>query len=254
LTPAAARARDLERSFQLALLQSTGACKNQARACAGGKYDPTPSPKRDEPAPYYNVNNLNRADGPEDRSMNERCLSGKLGDLSGGGLAGAIRHRFVQSPGFLSVFYDARQGQGFHRTIPITAAPHLPPSVRQWFGDSRGRWEGNTLVVDVTNFTPKYENYGAHENLHYIERWTRISPDALELVATFEDPTTWTKPWTIREEFTLQDNAANRVYHDNRCHEGNYGLAGILIGTRAQEHAFAEGRGPDPATLGGGDE
>jgi len=174
--------------------------------------------------------------------------------LSGGGLAGAIRHRFVQSPGFVSIFYDARQGQPFHRTIPITTAPHLPPSVRQWFGDSRGRWEGNTLVVDVTNFTPKYENQGARENLHYIERWTRTSPNTLELIATFEDPTTWTKPWTIKEEFSLQDNEANRLYHDNRCHEGNYGLVGILIGARAQEKAFAEGQGPDPASLGGGDE
>jgi hypothetical protein len=249
LTPAAVEAQRVERAFQLALLQSTDECRNRTRRCEGGTYDPAPAPERNEPPPYYNVDNLNRADGPEDRSMNERCLAGKLGDLSGGGLAGAIRHRIVQSPGFVSIFYDARQGQGFHRTIPVTDAPHLPSSVRQWFGDSRGRWEGNTLVVDVTNFTPKYENLGARENLHYIERWTRTGPDSLELVATFEDPTTWTRPWTIKEEFRLQDNYANRVYHDLRCHEGNYGLAGILIGARAQEQAFAEGRGPDPATL-----
>jgi hypothetical protein len=249
LTPRAQAAEKLERDFQVAMLQSTAECRNQTRRCEGGIYDPIPSPKRNEPPPYYNVNSFNRSDGPEDRSMNERCLAGKVGDLSGGGLAGAIRHRIVQSPGFVSIFYDARQGQGFHRTIPITDAPHLPPSVRQWFGDSRGRWEGNTLVVDVTNFTPKYENLGARENLHYIERWTRTGPNTLELVATFEDPTTWTRPWTIKEELTLQDNYANRIYHDLRCHEGNYGLAGILIGARALEQAFAEGRGPDPATL-----
>jgi hypothetical protein len=249
LTPRAQEAEKLEREFQLALLQSTDECRSQSRRCEGGIYDPIPSPKRNEPPPYYNVNSFNRSDGPEDRSMNERCLAGKVGDLSGGGLAGAIRHRIVQSPRFVSIFYDARQGQGFHRTIPITDAPHLPQSVRQWFGDSRGRWEGNTLVVDVTNFTPKYENLGARENLHYIERWTRTGPDTLELLATFEDPTTWTRPWTIKEELALQDNYANRVYHDLRCHEGNYGLAGILIGARALEQAFAEGRGPDPATL-----
>lgn len=249
LTPQAAAAQKLEREFQLAMLRSTGECRNQTQRCQGGRYDPTPSPKRNEPPPYYNVDSFNRSDNPEDRSMNERCLGGKLADLSGGGLAGAIRHRIVQSPGFVSIFYDARQGQGFHRTIPITDAPHLPASVRQWFGDSHGRWEGQTLVVDVTNFTPKYENLGAHENLHYIERWTRTGPNALELVATFDDPTTWTKPWTLKEEFMLQDSYANRIYHDLRCHEGNYGLAGLLIGARAQERAFAEGRGPNPATL-----
>ena len=159
----------------------------------------------------------------------------------------------MQSPGFVSIYYDARQGQGFHRTIPITTAPHLPPSVRQWRGDSRGHWEGNTLVVDVTNFTPKYENRRAHENLHYTERWTRTEPDTLELVSTFDDPTTWTRPWTVREDFNKQDEYANRVYDDNRCHEGNYGLVGILNGARAQEKAFAEGRGPDPATMSGRD-
>lgn len=249
LAPRAVEAQRLEREFQLALLQATPECRDKTRRCEGGRYDRLPSPKYFQPAPYYNFDNLNRADNPEDRSMNERCLAGKLADLSGGGLAGAIRHRIVQSPGYVSIFYDARQGQGFHRTIPITDAPHLPPSVRQWFGDSRGRWEGNTLVVDVTNFTPKYENLGARENLHYVERWTRTGPNTLELVATFDDPTTWTKPWTVKEELTLQDNYSNRVYHDLRCHEGNHGLAGVLVGARQQDQAFAEKRGPNPATL-----
>ena len=251
-TPQAEERQKAERAFQLALLQATPACENQTRACAGGTYGP-PSPRLNEAPPYYNVSRLNRSNNPEDRSLNERCLAGKLAESGGGGLAGAIRHRIVQSPGFVSIYYDARQGQGFHRTIPITTAPHLPPSVRQWRGDSRGHWEGNTLVVDVTNFTPKYENRGAHENLHYTERWTRTGPDTLELVSTFDDPTTWTRPWTVREDFNKQDEYANRVYDDNRCHEGNYGLVGILNGARAQEKAFAEGRGPDPATMSGRD-
>jgi hypothetical protein len=254
LTPQAAAKRDLERAYRLALLQSTSACRNQSGQCAGGKYDPTPSPKRNEVPPVYSVVNINRSDNPEDRSFNERCLGGRFGDLSGGGLAGAIRHRFVQSPKFVSIMYDARQGQPWHRTIPITDAPHVPSAVRLWFGDSRGRWEGNTLVVDVTNFDPKYEHYGARENLHAVERWTRTGPETLEVVGTFTDPTTWTRPWTYKEEYQLQNNEANRVYHDNRCHEGNYGLVGVLIGGRAQDLAFAEGRGPDPATLGGGGE
>ena len=251
-TPQAEERQQAERAFRLALLQATPDCENQTRRCAGGTHGP-PSPRLNEAPPYYNVGRLNRSDNPEDRSMNERCLQGKLADLSGGGLAGAIRHRIVQSPGFVSIYYDARQGQGFHRTIPITTAPHLPPTVRQWRGDSRGHWEGNTLVVDVTNFTPKYENRGAHENLHYTERWTRTGPDTLELVSTFDDPTTWTRPFTVREEYNKQDEYANRVYDDNRCHEGNYGLVGILNGARAKDKAFAEGRGPDPATLSGRD-
>ena len=108
-----------------------------------------------------------------------------------------IHRRIVQSPGAVNIFYDSGQGQGWTRMIPITNAPHLPPHVRQWWGDSRGRWEGNTLVVDVTNFSPKADFLGSRENLHYVERWTRTGPEILELVATIEDPTTWTRPWTV---------------------------------------------------------
>ncbi len=149
----------------------------------------------------------------------------------------------------VQIFYDSGQGQGWTRMIPITNAPHLPPHVRQWWGDSRGRWEGNTLVVDVNNFSPKADFLGSRENLHYVERWTRTGPEILEIVATLEDPTTWTRPWTVKQEFNLQDNKANRIYTEPRCHEGNFGMTALLAGARAAEKAFTEGRGPDPATF-----
>jgi len=135
------------------------------------------------------------------------------------------------------------------RQIPITTALHLPANLRQWWGDSRGRWEGNTLVVDVTNFSPKSDFQGAHENLHLVERWTRLDADTIEYVVTIDDPTTWTRPWTVKQEFKKQSDAANRIYYEPRCHEGNFGLPALLRGARVAEQAFAEGRGPDPATL-----
>ena len=112
----------------------------------------------------------------------------------------------------------------------------------------RGRWEGNTLVVDVTNFSPKTDFRGSRENLHLVERWARAGPDTLEYVVTIEDPTTWTRTWTVKQEMNRQDGHANRIYYEPRCHEGNYGLPGLLLGARAEEKAFKEGRGPDPAT------
>jgi hypothetical protein len=141
------------------------------------------------------------------------------------------------------------QGQGWQRVIPITTAPHLPSRIRQWWGDSRGHWEGDTLVVDVTNFSPKSDYQSSLENRHLVERWTRRDANTLEYVATIEDPTVWTKPWTVKQELSKQSDEANRIYAEPRCHEGNFGLMGLLAGSRAEEQAFAAGRGPNPATL-----
>jgi hypothetical protein len=155
----------------------------------------------------------------------------------------------VQTLGTVSIYYDTGQGQGWQRVIPVTSEPHLPARIRQWWGDSRGRWEGNTLVVDVTNFNAKQDFMGSRENLHLIERWTRLDAATLEYVVTIDDPTTWTKPWTVRQELTKQDDQLNRTYSEPRCHEGNYGLAGLLVGLRAAERAFEQGKGRDPATM-----
>jgi len=251
-TPEARKRFAAYREFQLALLQATFTCKNKDAACEGGTYGP-PSPRRADVAPSYNTDRLNRTDGPEDRSLTERCLQTGLPDFGG-------YRRIVQSPGSVAITYDTGQGQSWERVIPITNGPHLPALIRLRWGDSRGRWEGNTLVVDVTNFGPKTDFRGSRENLHLVERWTRVDPDTLEYVVTIEDATTWTRAWTVKQDMRRQDAQANRFYFEPRCHEGNYGLAGMHLNTRAEERAFAAGRGPDPATRdnasaggGGGD-
>jgi hypothetical protein len=249
-TPEAQQAAAADREFRFALLQSTDACKNKAPACAGGRYDPTPSPRFVEPSPRYHAGNFerfNRSDGPEDDGLADRCLHSGLPDF--GSLFGGSYRRIVQTPGGISMFYDLNQGQGWQRNIVMNGNPHLPAGVRQWFGDSRGHWEGNTLVVDVTNFSPKTDFQGSRENLHLVERWTRIGPNTLEYEVMIEDPTVWTRPWTVKQEFTRQSDQENRIYYEPRCIEGNYGLPGLLHGRRVEERAFAEGRGPDPRTV-----
>jgi hypothetical protein len=245
MTPDAAKAAAADREYRLALLQSTGTCKTKSIACGGGKYDPTPSPRLAELPPRYNTARMNRHDGPEDGSLPDRCLT--LGLPEFGAATGSFR-RIVQTPGGITMFYDVGQGQGWQRNIVMNGSPHLPAAVRQWFGDSRGHWEGDTLVVDVTNFSPKTDYQGARENLHLIERWKRTGPDSLELVVMIEDPTVWTRPWTAKQEFTRQSEHENRLYTEPRCIEGNYGLPGLMRGARAEDLAFAEGRGPHPAT------
>jgi len=103
-------------------------------------------------------------------------------------------------------------------------------------------------VIDVTNFSPKTDYQGSRENLHLVERWTRTGPTSLEYAVTIEDPTVWTRPWTVKQAFTKQSNEQNRIYYEPRCNEGNYALPGLLRGAREEDLAFAQGRGPDPAT------
>jgi hypothetical protein len=245
LTPETQKIVSADREFRLALLQSTETCKNKEAACTGGTYEPTRSPRFADLPPRYNTTRMNRNDGPEDSSLGERCLTGGLPEF--GGPTGSFR-RIVQTPGGISIFYDVGQGQGWQRNIVMDGRPHLPASIRQWYGDSRGHWEGDTLVIDVTNFSPKTDFQGSRQNLHLRERWTRTGPSTLAYEVTIEDPTMWAQPWTVKEEFTRQSDAANRLYTEPRCVEGNYGLPGIIHGRRMEERAFAEGRGPDPAT------
>jgi hypothetical protein len=243
LTPAAQKIAAAEREFRLVLLQATDTCKNKSVACSGSTYDPTPSPRRAELPPRYNTARMNRHDGPEDDSLPDRCLTGGLPEF------GAVSfRRIVQTPGGITMFYDVGQGQGWQRNIIMDGSPHLPAGIHQWYGDSRGHWEGDTLVIDVTNFSPKSDFQGSRENLHLVERWTRTGPATLEYAVTIEDPTVWTRPWTVKQEFTRQGEQANRIYYEPRCLEGNYGLPGLMRGARVEEIAFAEGRGPDPAT------
>jgi hypothetical protein len=255
LTPEAQKLSAADREFRLALLQATDTCKNKLPRCSGGKYDPVPSPRRAESPPRYHAGNyvrLNRSDGPEDDALADRCLLSGLPEFDGSITAASITvgsfRRIVQTPGGISMFYDVDQGQGWQRNIVMDGSPHLPANIRQWYGDSRGHWEGDTLVIDVTNFSPKTDFEGSRENLHLVERWTRTGPKTLAYEVTIEDQTVWTRPWTVKQEFSRQSDEENRLYTEPRCIEGNYGLPGLLHGRRVEERAFAEGGGPDPRT------
>jgi len=123
------------------------------------------------------------------------------------------------------------------RMIPLDNRPHLPKDVQQWAGDSRGHWEGETLVVETTNFTGKTMLRGATENMHVTERFTRTGPDSIVYQFTVEDPNTWVKPWSGEVPMTRSNG---RIY-EYACHEGNLGMANILSGARADEKRLAEG-------------
>jgi len=255
-TPEAQARINKRREYLEALLQGT----------SGGKPGPI-SPLRNEPPPDYNLERMNRSDGPEDRSSVERCLLNGLPVILPAGILtpdgrpygnfGGVM-RIVESPDSVDIYYDIGQGTGFNRPIPITNRQHLPKNIHQYWGDSIARWEGDTLVVDVTNFSQETEFRGSRENLHLIERYKRIDAKTLQITTTAEDPTTWVKPFTFVQELRKNADKPNMVY-EGGCHEGNYGLLGMLANTRAAEKAFAEGKGPDPAlednaTGGGGDQ
>jgi hypothetical protein len=176
-------------------------------------------------------------DGPEDRP-NDRCRGFALPHQFGNAEAGGAHHRIVQSPGLVSIYYEYGPHGGAYRTIPLGSRSHLPSSVRLWMGDPVGHWEGATLVVDTTNFTDQTNYYGAGENMHLTERFTRTGPDLIMYHATIEDSTTFTRPWTIEVPLTLRDGKANQIY-ETPCHEGNYALTGILAGARVREKEAA---------------
>jgi hypothetical protein len=226
-TPAVAKRNAATREYLQALLQGT----------SGGRPGPI-SPRRAEAPPDYNMERMNRADGPEDRSLAERCLGASVPNLG-------ATYQIVQSRGSVGIYHDSGQGQGFARVIPVNASRHAPPAVRFWHGDARGRWDGDTFVVDITNFNHKRDFQGARETLHVIERFKRVSESRLEYTVILEDPATWTRSWTLMVPWKKQSEKANQVY-ESTCHEGNYGMMGMLANTRAAEALFKRGKGPDP--------
>jgi hypothetical protein len=167
-------------------------------------------------------------DGPENRSLQERCL---LTPQAGPPMLPAnynSNYQIVQTSDsvviLVEMIHDAR-------IIPLDGRPHLPQNVRMLMGDSRGHWEGNTLVVETANFTDRTGFRGASENVRIIERFTRTDANTLLYQFTIDDPTTWAKPWT--GEIPMK-KAAGPLY-EYACHEGNYGMAGVLAGARAAE-------------------
>jgi hypothetical protein len=171
---------------------------------------------------------------PEDLTAAIRCITAGVPRLGGRYGAGDFGYyQIMQAPGYVVLFLEVIHEA---RIVPLDGRPHLPQSVRSWEGDSVGRWEGKTLVIDTTNFSPKTNFMGSSENLHLVERFTRVAPDEIDYKITLDDPTTWTKPWTamIRLRQTQE-----RIY-EYACHEDNLPLQAILAGARAEEKAAEE--------------
>ena len=172
---------------------------------------------------------LRAPDGPEDLSLGVRCIT--FGSPS----------FFAGYNSYYQIFQSAKSVaivmEKIHdaRIIPLDGSPHPPSNVHEWLGDSRGHWEGDTLVVDSTNYRSN-SFMNASENLHVIERFTRTGPDTLKYEVKIEDPATWTKPWSVMVPMKRTDEAM----YEYACHEGNYGLEGILRGARAQEKAAGQ--------------
>ena len=174
------------------------------------------------------------ADNPEDRAP-DRCMGITIPFVRG---TSGTYSRFVQSPAAMAVYHEDGHRGGGYRTIYLDGRPHPPSHIRQWLGHSVGHWEGDTLVVDTTNFSTGTSFYGSSENLHLVERYTRAGPDLVMYEVTVEDPTVWETSWTAEIPLSLVDNRSNQIY-EAACHEGNYAMVSILAGARNLE---AQGR------------
>ncbi len=168
------------------------------------------------------------ADGPEDRSLSERCLNWAT---AGPPMLPSFynnNYQIVQTPDAVVIFNEMVHDA---RVIPMDGRPHLPANIRQWLGDSRGHWEGDTLVIETTNFTDKTAFRGSTENMHLTERFTRLDPDTLLYEFTVDDPAAFMKPWTVQ----VPSSRTEGPIFEYACHEGNYAMTGMLSSARAEE-------------------
>ena len=174
---------------------------------------------------------LNRpAYGPEDRSPGERCVHHtKAGPpMSAGGYNNNLR--LLQTPAYVVIWTEQIHDA---RIIPMDGRPPIAGRITQWMGDSRGHWAGDTLVVETTNFNGKAGYQGSAERLHLVERFTRVDVDTLEYAYTVEDPSSYARPWTA----SIAMKPVDGELYEFACHEGNYGMFGILAGARADDKA-----------------
>jgi hypothetical protein len=173
--------------------------------------------------------------GPEDFDVYSRCIiRGALPRLSTGY---NNNYQIVQTPGYVAILQEQ-----IHETriVPLDARPHLPGAVRQWLGDSRGRWEGDTLIVETTNFTDAARAStfrGATKNMHLVERFRRVDDTTIDYQFTVTDPATWVRPWTVQVPWFRPEG----MLYEYACHEGNYGLANTLTAARKLEREKASG-------------
>jgi hypothetical protein len=173
------------------------------------------------------------ANDPEDRSLWERCITQGSPRLAAGAYNANIQ--IFQTPDHVVILHEQIHEA---RIIPISNRPHMPSSLLLWLGDSRGRWEGDTLVVETTNFGAKTNFRGSTDGLKMVERIRRLDANTLDYTVTFSDPSTWTKPWTVQ----MPMPKTNGEIYEYACHEGNIGLRGILAGARQEEKETAQTR------------
>jgi hypothetical protein len=180
-----------------------------------------------------------QAGGPFDAAQNQplsvRCI---IMDRNGPPmLAGAYNNTYqiLQTPGYVMILVEMLHDA---RIIPLDGRPQLPPQVRQWSGSSRGRWDGDMLVIETTNFNGKNPFQGASENMRLVERFTRLDQNTLRYQFTVDDPSTWTKAWSAEVPWTI----SKPPIFEHACHEGNYGLRNILAGARVQEKRSGAGK------------
>lgn len=172
-------------------------------------------------------------DSYETRPFGERCILWRTAGPPM--LPGPYNNnvQFFQAPGYVVIFNEMVHE---HRVVPLDGRPHVSNSIRQLMGDSRGRWDGNTLVVETTNFDGKAAFQGASDKMQLVERFTRVAPDVVMYEFTVTDPATFAQPWTAR--YPMVKNP--EPIYEYACHEGNYSMATILAGARAMEKAAAE--------------
>ena len=178
------------------------------------------------------------ADNPETLAQNPRCLGVTMPFLPLNTLfAQGTVMQIVQSPKSLGIYMEDDHAGGGNRVIFMDGRPHLPSNIKTYLGDSRGHWEGNTLVVETTNFEEGF--MGANPDTYkLIERFTRVKPNTLRREITFDDPKTWTRPWTVMLEMGRAPDNRHMIF-DSACHEGNYAMTGMLVGARREEQAAA---------------
>jgi hypothetical protein len=181
-----------------------------------------------------------RPSGPEDRSLSERCITYGSPQLTAGYQS---YYQIVQTAGSVVIMtemiHDARI---IPLDGPLDVRPHLPANMQTWLGDARGHWEGDTLVVDTTNFKPGVFRNVSTDKLHVVERFTRTGPDTLQWQLTVDDPGAWTKPWTAM----IPLRPSKKAVFEYACHEGNYGLESILAGARREDRAEAAEKTSEP--------
>ena len=168
-----------------------------------------------------------RSDGPEDRGLGDRCLHFASPNMGSGYNS---YFQLFQTPQQVTIIQEMGH---IVRTIPLDGRPYLDAKIPQWSGNARGRWEGDTLVVETRNYEPRSRYSGASDSLVLVERFTRVAPTVLRQEITLTDPDTWTAPWTVE---LLLDRSQEAIF-EYACHEGNYAMPGILGGARAEERA-----------------